>query len=90
MVKPGGSNVVLARYRKKMGDISKAVSGQANVTSTQRSIVFGGVRIRVRDNCIAELNILVARTNGKCYRGNPDIPRESKYSQERTCRTSII
>ena len=90
MVKPGGSNVVLARSRKKRGDISKAVSGRANVLSTQRRSVLGGVRIQVSDKRIAELNRLVARINGKCYRGNQNIPRESKYSLERTCKTSII
>ena len=63
MVKPGGSNVVLARSRKNRGDISKAVSGRANVPSTQHMIVLGGVRIQVSDNRIAELNSLVARTN---------------------------
>ena len=42
--------------------------------------LLGGVRIKVSDKRIAELNSLVARTNGKCYRENQDIPRESKYS----------
>ena len=90
VVKPGGSNVVLARSLKNRGDIIKAVIGQANVPSTQRRTVLGGVRIQVSDKRIAELNSLVARTNGKCYRGNQDILRDSKYSKERTCRTSII
>ena len=36
VIKHGGLNVVLARSQKKRGDISKAVSGRANVTSTQR------------------------------------------------------
>ena len=52
--------------------------------------MLGGVRIQVSDKRIAELNSLVARTNGKCYRRNQDIPRELKYSLERTCKTSII
>ena len=70
VIKPGGSNVILARFRKKRGNISKAVSGQSNMPSTQRRSVLGGVRIQVNDKRIAELNILVARTNGKCYREN--------------------
>ena len=90
VVKSGGSNVVLARSREKRDDISKAVSGRENVPSTQHRSVLGGLRIQVSDKRIAELNILVARTNGKCYRGNQDIPRESKYSLERTCKISII
>ena len=90
VVKSGGSNVVLARSRKKRGNINKAVSGRANVPSTQRSIVLGGVRIQFIDKRIAELNSLVARTNGNCYRRNQNIPRESKYSLERTCKMSII
>ena len=75
VVKPGGSNVFLARSRKKRGDIRNAVSGLANVPSTQRMSVLGGVRILVSDKRIAKLNTLVAITNGKCYRRNQDIPR---------------
>ena len=52
--------------------------------------LLGGVRIQVSDESITELNSLVARTNEKCYRGNKDILRDSKYSLERTCKTSII
>ena len=90
VIKPGGSKVVLGRSQKRRDDISKAVSVQAYVPSTQRRSVLGGVHIHVSDDHITELNILVARTNKKCYRRNKDIPRESKYSLEWTCKTSII
>ena len=90
VVKPGGSNVVLVRSRKKRGDISKEVSGRAHLPSTQCRSIMVGVRIQVSDKRIAEPNSFVARTNGKCYRGDQNIPRESKYSLERTCKTSII
>ena len=80
----------LGRSKKKRDDISKAMSVRANVPSTQRRSVLGGVRIQVSDERITELNSLVTRTNGKCYRGYKDIPRELKYSLERTCKTSII
>ena len=66
VVKLGGPNVFLARSRKKRGDIIKVVSGRANVPSDQHRSVLGGVRIQVSDKRIAELNSLVARTNGKC------------------------
>ena len=82
--------MVLERSRKNRGYISKAVSGQANVPSNQLRSVLGGVRIQVSDKRIDELNSLVARTNGKCYLRNQNIPRELKYSLERTCKTSIM
>ena len=82
--------MVLGRSQKRRDDISKAVSLQAYVPSTQHRSVLGGVSIQVSDDCITELNTLVARTNKKCYRGNKDITRESKYFLERTCKTSII
>ena len=90
VVNPGGSKVVLGRSKKKRDDISKAMSVRAYVPSTQRRSLLGGVRIQVSDERITELNSLVARTNKKCYRRNKDLPRESKYSLERTCKTSII
>ena len=86
VIKPGGSKVVLGRSQKRRDDINKAVSVRAYVSSNQRRSVLGVVRIQVSDEHITELNSLVARTNKKCYHGNKDIPRESKYSLERTCK----
>ena len=52
--------------------------------------LLGDMHIQVSDKRIADPNSFVARTNGKCYHGDQNIPRESKYSLERTCKTSII
>ena len=90
VIKPGGSKVVLGRYQKRRDDISKAMSVRSYVPSTQCRSGLGGMRIQVSDERITELNSLVARMNKKCYRGNKDIPQESKYYLERTCKTSII
>ena len=53
VIKPGGSKVVLGISQKRRDDISKAVSVQAYVLSTQRRSVLGGVRIKVSDKHIA-------------------------------------
>ena len=90
MIKPGGSKVVLGGSQKRRDYISKEVSVRAYVPSTQCRSVLGGVHIQVSEKRVTEINSLVERTNKKCYHGNKDIPRESKYSLERTCKTSII